>query len=78
MFDCFGVRFVLPVWKKAKLSKWPKSRKNGANMDIILSFLAKSVDKHGITLVRITYPPLVFPTQLTVYGASKYESHGYF
>ena len=28
-------------------------------MDIILSFLAKPVDKHGITLVHITYPPLV-------------------
>ena len=27
-------------------------------MDIILSFLAKLVDKHGITLVHITYPPL--------------------
>ena len=27
-------------------------------MDIILSFLAKSVDKHSITPVRITYPPL--------------------
>ena len=26
-------------------------------MDIILSFLAKSVDRHGITLVHITYPP---------------------
>ena len=24
MFDCFGVRFVPPFWKKAKLSKWPK------------------------------------------------------
>ena len=27
-------------------------------MDIILLFLAKLVDKHGTTLVRITYPPL--------------------
>ena len=27
-------------------------------MDIILSFLTKPVDKHGITLVHITYPPL--------------------
>ena len=24
MFGCFGVRFVNPFWKKAKLSKWPK------------------------------------------------------
>ena len=29
-------------------------------MDIILSFLAKSVDKHSITPVQITYPPLFF------------------
>ena len=28
-------------------------------MDIILSFLAKSVDKHSITLVHITYLPLI-------------------
>ena len=27
-------------------------------MDIILSFLAEPVDKHGIILVHITYPPL--------------------
>ena len=27
-------------------------------MDIILSFLAMSVDKHSITLVHVTYPPL--------------------
>ena len=27
-------------------------------MDIILSFLAKSLDRHGITLVHIPYPPL--------------------
>ena len=59
MFDCFGVRFVPPFWKKGKLSKWPKKPENGTNMDIILSFLAKSVDKHSITLVHITYPPLV-------------------
>ena len=30
-------------------------------MDIILSFLAKPVDKHGITPVQITYPPLEDP-----------------
>ena len=28
-------------------------------MDIILSFLAKPVDKHGVTPVHIIYPPLV-------------------
>ena len=58
MFDSFVVRFVSPFWKKAKLSKWPKKSENGTNMDMILSFLAKSVDKHSITLVHITYPPL--------------------
>ena len=34
-------------------------------MDIILSFLAKSVDKHGITLVHITYPPLETSNETT-------------
>ena len=29
-------------------------------MDIILLFLAKPLDKHGTTLVHITYPPLEF------------------
>ena len=28
-------------------------------MDIILLILAKPLDKHGTTLVHITYPPLV-------------------
>ena len=60
MFDCCGVRFVSPFSKKAKLSKWPKSRENRTNMDIILSFLVKPVEKHGITLVHITYPPSRF------------------
>ena len=27
-------------------------------MDIILLFLAKPLDKHGTTLMHITYPPL--------------------
>ena len=27
-------------------------------MDIMLLFLAKPLDKHGIKLVHITYPPL--------------------
>ena len=27
MFDCFGVRFVPPFWKKGKLSKWPTKPK---------------------------------------------------
>ena len=58
MFDCFGVRFVPLFSKKAKLSKWPKKPGKRTNMDIILSFLAKPQDKHGITLVHITYSPL--------------------
>ena len=59
MFDCFSVRFVAPFWKKKpNFQNGQKSRKNRTNMDIILSFLAKPVDKHGITLVHITYPPL--------------------
>ena len=33
-------------------------------MDIILSFLAKPVDKYGITLLRITYPPLNYQCEL--------------
>ena len=30
----------------------------GTNIDIILLFLTKPLDKHGDTLVHITYPPL--------------------
>ena len=60
MFDCFSVRFVSQFWKKKpNFQNGQKSRKNRTNMDIILSFLAKPVDKHGITLVHITYPPLM-------------------
>ena len=59
MFGCFGVRFVsLFSKRKPNFQNGQKSRKNRTNMDIILSFLAKPVDKHGITLVHITYPPL--------------------
>ena len=57
MFDCFGVRFVPPFSKKSQTFK---SRENRTNIDIILSFLGKPVDKHGTTLVHITYPPLDF------------------
>ena len=32
-------------------------------MDIILSFLAKPVNKHGITQVHVAYPPLAVSTQ---------------
>ena len=51
---------VCPLFfeKKAKISKWPQKPENRTNMDMILSFLAKPVDKHGITLVHINYLPL--------------------
>ena len=65
--DCFGASFVPLVSKKAKLSKWPKSRENRTNMDIILLFLVKPLDKHGITLVRITYPPLRVEDQYFIF-----------
>ena len=58
MFDCFGVMFVPLFSKKSQIPKWPKKPGNRTNMDITLSFLAKSLDKHGVTLVHITYPPL--------------------
>ena len=59
MFDCCVVRFVSPFSKKkSNFQNGQKSRENRTNMDIILSFLAKPVDKHGITLVYIPYPPL--------------------
>ena len=57
--DCFGIKFVPLHSQKKKLLKWPKSRENRTNVDIILLFLAKPLDKHDITLVHITYPPLV-------------------
>ena len=56
MLDCVGVRFVR---KKPNLQNGQKSRESRTNMDIISSFLAKPVDKHCITLVHITYPPLM-------------------
>ena len=59
MFDCYGIRFVSPFSKKKpNFQNGQKSHENRTNMDIILSFLAKPVDKHGITLVHITYLPL--------------------
>ena len=59
MFDCFGVRFV-PLFsiKNPNFQNGQKSRENKTNMDILLSFLTKPLDKHGVTLVHITYPPL--------------------
>ena len=53
MFDRCVVRFVSPFSKKkSNFQNGQKSRENWTNMDIILSFLAKPVDKHGITLAR--------------------------
>ena len=50
--------FGPPFSKKAELSKWPKTWENRKNLDIILLILEKRLDKHGTTLVHITYPPL--------------------
>ena len=58
MFDCFGVRFVPLFSKKSQTFKMAKKQGKRTNMDIILSFLAKPLDKHGITPVHVTYPPL--------------------
>ena len=52
-------KVCLPIFeKKPNFQNGQKSRENRTNMDIILSFLAKPVDKHGITLVHITYLPM--------------------
>ena len=63
MFDCRGVKSPPPppppiFGERPNFQNGQKSRENRTNMDIILSFLAKPVDKHGITMVHITYPPL--------------------
>ena len=44
--------------KKPNFQNGQKNRENRTNMDITLSFLSKPVDKHGITLVYYSYPPL--------------------
>ena len=45
---------MAPIFKKkAKLLKWPKCRGSGTSMDIILLFLAKPLDKHGITYLHL-------------------------
>ena len=52
-------KVCLPIFeKKPNLKNGKKSRESWTNMDIILLFLAKPLDKHGTTLVHITYPPL--------------------
>ena len=63
MFDCCGVKVCLSIFeKKAKLSNDQKSLENRTNMDIILSFLAKPVDKHGIPWKFIFYPKELLST----------------
>ena len=58
MFDCSGVRFVPPPpRKKPNFQNGRKSLENRINVDILF-VLAKPVDRHGITLVHMTYPPL--------------------
>ena len=37
-------------------------------MDIILLILAKPLDKHGTTLVHITYPPLISVSIFAVFS----------
>ena len=50
MFNHGDVRFVSPFSKKKpNFQNDQKSHENKTNMDITLSFLAKPVDKHGIT-----------------------------
>ena len=57
---CFeGVTTPAPPKKISIIHQ--KSWENRANMDMILLFLAKPLDKHGITPVLITYPPLENP-----------------
>ena len=69
MFHCFGVRLVPPFSKKGELSKWLKNRENRTiNMEIISSFLAKPVDKNGITLVHITYPPPLINLNIEIFS----------
>ena len=58
MFDCFGVKFVPLFSKKSQTFKMAKKPGKRTNMDIILSVSVKPLDKHGITPVHITYPPL--------------------
>ena len=64
MFDCFGVTFVPHFGKKTNFQNDRKSLENITNRNIMLSFLAKAQDKHGITLMHITYPPLLFYTEI--------------
>ena len=55
MLNCLGVRFLSHFRKEAKLSKWPKSWENRTSMDIISSFLAKPVNKHGTVCITLVH-----------------------
>ena len=45
----------LNFFEKPNFQNDQKSRENGTNMDRIFLFLAKPLEKHGITLMHITY-----------------------
>ena len=47
---------------KTNFQNGPQIRENWTNVNIILLFLGKPLDKYGITLVHITYPPWISPT----------------
>ena len=49
LYDCFSVRFV-PISENCETFKMTKIWENRTNVDIILLFLAKLLDKHGISL----------------------------
>ena len=59
LFDCF-VPPPPSIFEKSQIFKMtPKVWENRANNGITLLFLSKPQDKHGITLVHITYPLLL-------------------
>ena len=59
MFDFIGVRFVPPISEnKQNFHNDQKSWENRTNMDMILLFLAKPLDKHGI-LASVSFSPLL-------------------
>ena len=60
LFEFFCVRFDAPFFgKKPNFQNGQKTWENRTNMDIILLILVKRLDKHGTTVVHITYPLLI-------------------
>ena len=56
--DCFGETFVPTIFeKKLNFQNGQISCESRRNVLVILIFSTKPLDKHGITLVRMTYPP---------------------